>query len=59
MSHRHSERVITEASYQLIGVCLSPHLFRVAGATTAALYSHDPHEFPLFDLVPSMRLRSA
>jgi hypothetical protein len=43
MSYGQVQRVITETSYRLINVCLSPHLFRVAGATTAALYSPSPH----------------
>ena len=43
MSYGQVECVITATSYRLIGVCLSPHLFRVAGATAAALYSPSPH----------------
>ena len=43
MSYGQVERIITATSYRLIGVCLSPHLFRVAGATAAALYSPSPH----------------
>jgi integrase len=38
------ERVITQTTYQLLRVAVSPHLFRVAGATTAALYApRSPH----------------
>jgi integrase len=38
------ERVITETTYKLLGIAVSPHLFRVAGATTAALHApHSPH----------------
>jgi len=38
------ERVITETTYKLLRVAVSPHLFRVAGATTAALHAgQSPH----------------
>ena len=43
MGYGQVERVITQTSYRLIGVSISPHLFRVAAATTAALYSQSPH----------------
>jgi len=44
LSYGAVERVITETTYQLIGVAISPHLFRVAAATTAALHAgQSPH----------------
>ena len=44
LSYGGVERVITETTYQLLGVAVSPHLFRVAAATTAALHvGQSPH----------------
>jgi hypothetical protein len=44
MSYGGVERVITETTYQLLHVAVSPHLFRVAAATTAALHAGQlPH----------------
>ena len=43
LSYGGVERLITETTYQLLGVAISPHLFRVAAATTAALHAQSPH----------------
>jgi integrase len=44
LSYDAVERAITETTYQLFGVAISPHLFRVAAATTATLHAgQSPH----------------
>ena len=44
LSYGGVERIITETTYQLLDVAISPHLFRVAAATTAALHApQSPH----------------
>ena len=44
LSYGGVERVITETTRQLLRVAISPHLFRVAAATTAALHAGElPH----------------
>ena len=44
LSYGGVERVITETTYQLLAVAVSPHLLRVAAATTATLHAgKSPH----------------